>query len=1103
MRNSVTRTRKEHRRTISTPDVLETGRQSIRYSVEKRDIPHIVSACIDYIDMYGLKVEGIFRVNGDLKLAETILHRASSEKRLNLHSALGSGSPDTDTCRTVASLLKMYFRNLPTPLFPYSIYKSVLRHCRNGTKLKEIVHAAMNKPTQDCLCEILRLCQRISGFAKTNMMHPNALSICWGASLIKAPPSNDDSMMFAAAMDAGKRNKVIETMISNLDNIFPPKPSASKLKTLSPTRTFPSPPPTPCDDISEEDYGKKSLADIVVPLVSMCSSDDDDEEEEEEEEEEDDDDEEEEENEENDNQDEFYTLRNEKRVDEDEEEDDEDIVGEDDGDNDDEYEVEEEEEDDDDEYKVIQEEEEQEEEEDDDDDDEYENEVIQEEEEQEKEWQENEKTEQLDVITPTVQPEDEMREKKHQQEENKQKKMTPLRRTHRSIETSPLQRFERLASPPVPKDASTFQQCLLTRPFRSDIRLPEDLCMTKKQQIITSQKSITKFLSRKDTQELQDDIASSSSSSSDVDDDEKDEDEIMNNEIQEDKYGEKRNEKLERLVSFTAREEIQEQQTESTWICVSCNFLNLKLESFENKCVICGHEDDDLKIHIDEYVKHEDEEEEKVQTREEKQRTSSSSSSSLKEQNKVLQHRLKRLEQQIAMMQRSAARRSLPHALNDQRKRNQSATLMAQAPVTKSVYAQGDAFRMTGWSLFGRWKQCFCRIVSDKLLCWDSREDALGGQKADVVISLHGQEIQLCMQEDSKEESYFRIVTKKSSSTQLRMRGLNKKGSAYWFARLKDKELELEFEQDLYRRCGDLAKTTEDKNIEPHITSETRLLTFLRSPSAFGSHARPPVRELDLSVLSKRSRNNKRVKGISSSAVYVLSESLKTHFYLRSLSLRGSLRSSRHLSLLSKALEHNASLTSLDLSDNKCSFSNGAIPIEFIDAMRTNGSIREVVLDRNGIAENEIKMLVPGLLHNVTTLSLRSNRIDDESVCVLVDHLLLRSKSLRSIDLASNEIGDKGAIRISKALSSTTLHNLDLSRNSIGDDGATSIASSLKESSALLRTLHLESNPFTSTGSRHVAQMARVNLSLTQLSFATYVLDNSALQSLRVAFDFF
>lgn len=282
-------------------------------------------------------------------------------------------------------------------------------------------------------------------------------------------------------------------------------------------------------------------------------------------------------------------------------------------------------------------------------------------------------------------------------------------------------------------------------------------------------------------------------------------------------------------------------------------------------------------------------------------------------------------------------------------------------------------------------------------------------------------------------------------------------------------------------------------------------MSFLRSPSAFGSHARPPVRDLDLSVIANSNRPHQRVKGVSFKAIRILSDSLRNHYYIRRLSLRGSLRSSRHLTILSKALEHNISLNFLDLSDNECVFANQALPAEFVDAMRTNGNIHELVLNRNGISNQEIEKLVPALLHNVTSLSLRSNRVDDEGVRILVDWVLLRTKSLHKLDLASNAITNVGASKISQALSSSCgLHSLDLSRNSIKDDGATSLATALKQSSSVvLRTLHLEHNPFTSSGSREIAKMARVNLSLTNLSFANYTLDNSALQALRVAFDFF
>ncbi|MDC3321640.1 hypothetical protein OAV88_03465, partial [bacterium] len=746
----------------------------------------------------------------------------------------------------------------------------------------------------------------------------------------------------------------------------------------------------------------------------------------------------------------------------------------------------------------------------------------------------------FEVPSPPIRKANEVTSTHLQQKKNK---TTPTRKVYRSMKRSPIRRS--LPSPPVPEDASSFQEYLLTRPVRSDVRLPEEHLKTKQQVVVTSQKSITKFLQMENT-------SSPSSSSSDDDDDDDDEDNNKNKVMHK-----KTNEKLERLVSFTVREELQEQQTEETWCCTSCGFSNVKIDSY-HQCVVCGtyehhhhhhhhrhlnnftklktlcytgtEYEDENKIVPDVFVKDEDEKKD-----------------DLKEQNELLQRRLKRLEQQIAIMTRSA-RRSYPREQSSQQQQHQqrqqqqhynNSTLMTRPPITSSIYAQGDAFRISGWSLFGRWKACFCRIQGDKLLCWDSREDALGGQRADLVISLKGQTIQLCdnktssVENSNEEESYFRIVTKKNSSTQLRMRGMNKKGSAYWFARLKDKELELEFEQDLMRRYGTLAaqkaggqenvrvdlffflsvhsqqqrrRQQQQVYIEPHVTSEARLLAFLRSPSAFGSHVRPPIRDLDLSVTTtNKRRQHKRLMGISSRAIDILALSLRNHFYVHRLSLRGSLRSSRHLAVLSKSLELNASLTFLDLSNNEVVFANQAMPEEFVDAMRTNGNIQELVLDRNGLATLEIKTLVPGVLHNITTLSLRSNRIDDEGARVLVNWILLRTKSLRNLDLASNEITDVGASKISEALSSSssTLYTLDLSKNEIKDDGAVSIANALKQSSSVLRTLHLEHNPFTSQASREIAKMARVNLSLTHLSFAHYVLDNSALQSLRVAFDFF
>ena len=58
--------------------------------------------------------------------------------------------------------------------------------------------------------------------------------------------------------------------------------------------------------------------------------------------------------------------------------------------------------------------------------------------------------------------------------------------------------------------------------------------------------------------------------------------------------------------------------------------------------------------------------------------------------------------------------------------------------------------------------------------------------------------------------------------------------------------------------------------IEPHVTSEAKLLTFLRSPSAFEVMLDHLFEIVDLSVITSSSRSHQRVKVISSKAIRIL-----------------------------------------------------------------------------------------------------------------------------------------------------------------------------------------------------------------------------------------
>ncbi|PIK34130.1 putative SLIT-ROBO Rho GTPase-activating protein 1 isoform X2, partial [Apostichopus japonicus] len=81
-------------------------------SITGTDIPCVVESCIEFISLYGIDAEGIFRMPG----AQTEVNEMKS-KFENGEDPLPDLGAKGDV-HLVASVLKAYFRELPTPLFP-------------------------------------------------------------------------------------------------------------------------------------------------------------------------------------------------------------------------------------------------------------------------------------------------------------------------------------------------------------------------------------------------------------------------------------------------------------------------------------------------------------------------------------------------------------------------------------------------------------------------------------------------------------------------------------------------------------------------------------------------------------------------------------------------------------------------------------------------------------------------------------------------------------------------------------------------------------------------------------------------------------------------
>ena len=175
-----------------------------------------------------MKVDGIFRKNGNLGQASALRDaflKYESEKSQTPDLELMLGMSNDGHVRTVASLLKMYFRELKDPLFPFNSYDDLIKCGPDKLAIKALVSDRDKVPQQnyDILASLMYFLQSVSKHSGVNKMTPNALSICWSQSLMRTPTSGSGDpteILMAFAKDAGTCNSIVEVMIENVSDIF-------------------------------------------------------------------------------------------------------------------------------------------------------------------------------------------------------------------------------------------------------------------------------------------------------------------------------------------------------------------------------------------------------------------------------------------------------------------------------------------------------------------------------------------------------------------------------------------------------------------------------------------------------------------------------------------------------------------------------------------------------------------------------------------------------------------------------------------------------------------------------------------------------------------
>ncbi|XP_072305601.1 SLIT-ROBO Rho GTPase-activating protein 3 isoform X2 [Eucyclogobius newberryi] len=224
-------------------DPSRRRRRMSRTQSSGQQIPVVVESCIRFINLHGLHHEGIFRVPGSQR--EVNLIRDSFERG---EDPLSDSECDLDS---VAGVLKLYFRGLEPPLFPYDFYNQLLDCVQidsvteGAAQIKAIV-SSFPRPLLIVMRYLFAFLNHVSQYSDENMMQPYNLAVCFGPSLLRGVDSDD------AVAQQPQVNELVKTMILQHDVIFPsqsevPGPVYEKHMTLEQEY---------CEPITEEGDGE-------------------------------------------------------------------------------------------------------------------------------------------------------------------------------------------------------------------------------------------------------------------------------------------------------------------------------------------------------------------------------------------------------------------------------------------------------------------------------------------------------------------------------------------------------------------------------------------------------------------------------------------------------------------------------------------------------------------------------------------------------------------------------------------------------------------------------------------------------------------------------
>ncbi|XP_029313494.1 rho GTPase-activating protein 12b isoform X5 [Cottoperca gobio] len=181
---------------------------------ENTSVPNFVTTCIDHVENTGLSIDGLYRVSGNLAVIQKLRFAVNHDEKVDLNDS------KWEDIHVTTGALKMFFRELPEPLFTYGSFEDFVEaikcsdYKQRVNSIEDLIKK-LPKPNHDTMQALFEHLRRVIDHGEANRMTTQSVAIVFGPTLLR--PETETGNI---AVHMVYQNQIVELILLEYESIF-------------------------------------------------------------------------------------------------------------------------------------------------------------------------------------------------------------------------------------------------------------------------------------------------------------------------------------------------------------------------------------------------------------------------------------------------------------------------------------------------------------------------------------------------------------------------------------------------------------------------------------------------------------------------------------------------------------------------------------------------------------------------------------------------------------------------------------------------------------------------------------------------------------------